>query len=208
MKLIYKLLNERYAKPAAQFMRIVCYVVIAFFILCLILSIMGRQTFRLQTSTDFYAKAIYAEENHNPSSRSFTVSVDDDIMVQTGEGDQISFMTHVALSVMYAVHIVPLMAAFWFLSRVFSNVARGQIFTDKNASYLLYHGLLQLAVALLVPVFKLLICGLANLISDNTITISTGSNILNTFIPSIVFIVAAYIIHHGIHLQDEVDHTL
>ena len=30
----------------------------------------------------------------------------------------------------------------------------------------------------------------------------------NMLIPSIAFIVAAYIIHYGVHLQDEVDHTL
>ena len=27
-------------------------------------------------------------------------------------------------------------------------------------------------------------------------------------LPGIAFIVAAYIIHYGVHLQDEVDHTL
>lgn len=31
---------------------------------------------------------------------------------------------------------------------------------------------------------------------------------LNSIVPSIAFIVAAYIIHYGISLQDEVDHTL
>ena len=31
---------------------------------------------------------------------------------------------------------------------------------------------------------------------------------LSALIPGIAFLVAAYIIHYGVHLQDEVDHTL
>lgn len=208
MKVVYNLLNERNAKVAAQIMRVVCYIVIAFFVLCLILSLMGRQSFRLQTNTAFYAKAIYAEDNHNPPSRSFTVSTYDDILVQTGVDDQITFMTHIVLSVMYVIHIVPLIIAFWFLSCVFSNVGKGQIFTEQNGRYLLYYGIIQLFVSLFVPLIKRFVCGLSNLISSNTITISTDSNWLNALIPSIAFIVAAYVIHYGIHLQDEVDHTL
>lgn len=33
-------------------------------------------------------------------------------------------------------------------------------------------------------------------------------NMLNRLFPGIAFLVAAYIIHYGIRLQDEVDHTL
>ena len=39
-------------------------------------------------------------------------------------------------------------------------------------------------------------------------SIATGQGVLNTVISGIAFIVAAYIIHYGVHLQDEVDHTL
>ena len=31
---------------------------------------------------------------------------------------------------------------------------------------------------------------------------------LTTLVPSIAVLVAAYILHYGVHLQDEVDHTL
>ena len=47
-----------------------------------------------------------------------------------------------------------------------------------------------------------------NLISVDSLSIGTGSTMLNDLIPSLAFIVAAYIIHYGISLQDEVDHTL
>ena len=109
---------------------------------------------------------------------------------------------------MYAVNAIPIIFAFWCFSRVFSNVRKGQIFTEQNASYLLYYGLLQCFVAVLVPFIKLLISWLTNLVSDGRLSISTGQTVINTLIPSIAFIVAAYIIHYGVHLQDEVDHTL
>ena len=179
-----------------------------FYILCLVLSFMGRQTFFLHTDTGTYERAIYTEENHAPHSRSMTVRMGDDIHVWTNDNDQIELTTHLGLSFMYAVHVVPLILAFWFLSRVFSNISKGEIFIEQNAAYLLYYGLLQLFVAILVPFLKLFICHCTNLISGSQISISTGQDMLNSIVPSIAFIVAAYIIHYGISLQDEVDHTL
>lgn len=207
MKLTSKLINERFAKSASRFMRFVCYAVMLMFVLCLGLSFMGRQSFTLSTNTDYYENAIYAEEDHDPHSRGLTVHLSDSIHVWSND-DQIDPVIQVGLSLMYAVNTIPLIFAFWFLSRVFGNISDGQIFTQENASYLLYYGVIQFSVALFVPFIKLLICYLTNLIADGRISIGTGSDMLNNLIPSIAFLVAAYIIHYGTHLQDEVDHTL
>ena len=208
MKFIQKLANERFARPAAQLMKFACYFVICFYVLCTVLSFMGRQSFFLHTKTGTYERAIYAEENHAAHSRSMTVSMGDDIHVWTNDDDQIDLTIQIGLSLMYAVHIVPMIFAYWFLSRVFSNINKGHIFTEKNSSYLLYYGMLQFSVAVFVPFIKLLICWLTNLISNGRMSISTGQAMFNMLIPSIAFIVAAYIIHYGVHLQNEVDHTL
>ena len=208
MKFIQKLANERFARPAAQLMKFACYFVICFYVLCTVLSFMGRQSFFLHTKTGTYERAIYAEENHAAHSRSMTVFTGDDIHVWTNDNDQIDLTIQIGLSLMYAVHIVPMIFAYWFLSRVFSNINNGHIFTEKNSSYLLYYGILQFSVAVFVPFIKLLICWLTNLISNGRMSISTGQAMFNMLIPSIAFIVAAYIIHYGVHLQDEVDHTL
>ena len=208
MKFIQKLANERFARPAAQLMKFACYFVICFYVLCTVLSFMGRQSFFLHTKTVTYERAIYAEENHAAHSRSMTVFTGDDIHVWTNDNDQIDLTIQIGLSLMYAVHIVPMIFAYWFLSRVFSNIYRGEIFIEKNASCLLYYGLLQLFVAVVVPFIKLFLCWLTNLVSDGLMSISTGQRMFNMLIPSIAFIVAAYIIHYGVHLQDEVDHTL
>jgi hypothetical protein len=109
---------------------------------------------------------------------------------------------------MYAINAIPLIISFWLLSRVLNNVSKGHIFTVKNASYLLYYGLIHITVAVLIPFVKLLIVYLANQFTSNIIYITVGQNLLNNLIPSIAFIVAAYIIHYGVHLQDEADHTL
>ena len=208
MKFIQKLANERFARHAARLMKFACYFVICFYVLCTVLSFMGRQTFLLHTKTGTFERAIYAEENHNSHSRSMTVHTSDDIHVWTNDNDRIDPTIQIGLSFMYAINMVPMIFAYWFLSRVFSNINKGEIFTEQNSSYLLYYGLLQFSVAVFVPFIKLLICWLINLVSNGRVSISTGQTMFNMLIPSIAFIVAAYIIHYGVHLQDEVDHTL
>ena len=128
MRILKRLVAPSIAKPASYFMKFACYFVILFYILCLVLSFMGRQTFFLHTDTGTYERAIYTEENHAPHSRSMTVRMGDDIHVWTNDNDQIELTTHLGLSFMYAVHVVPLILAFWFLSRVFSNISKGEIF--------------------------------------------------------------------------------
>ncbi len=184
------------------------YFLICFYILCTVLSFMGRQTFFLHTKTGTFERAIYAEENHNFHSRSMTVSMGDAIHVWTNENDQIDLSIQIGLSLMYAAHTIPMIFAYWFLSRVFSNINKGKIFTEQNSSYLLYYGVLQFSVAVFVPFIKLLICWLISFISNSQMSISTGQAMFPMLIPSIAFIVAAYILHYGVYLQDEVDHTL
>ena len=208
MKFVQKFLNESFAKSAAQFMQYICYLIMVFMVFCMVLICMGRQTFFLHTQTGTYEQAIYAEENHAPSSRSLTIHSGDDIHVWTNEEDEIDVLTQVGISLMYALQLIPLIFAYWTLSRVFSNVHKGEIFAESNVHYLLWYGVLQFSVGLFVPFLKLILCALTNLISSSRISISTGQDMLSAIVPSVAFILAAYIIHYGIHLQDEVDHTL
>lgn len=208
MKFVRRLTDGRFARPAAGFLNAACYVIMCFLILCTVVSFMGRLSFTLHTGAGTFEHAIYAEEQHTPHSRSLTVSMGDDIHVWTNSKGGIDPKIQIALSLMYAVHTLPMLLAFWFLSRVCTNISRGQIFTDANASGLLYYGLLQFFEAIFAPPIKLLLCWLTNLTADGRIDIATGTASLNMLISSVAFIVAAYIIHYGVHLQDEVDHTL
>ena len=208
MKFVQIFTNERFAKRAARFMECICYFTTCFFIFCTVLSFMGRQTFSLYTNTGRYENAIYAEEDHDPPSRGITVHTSDSIHVWVNDGNQIDLSIRIGISLIYAVSTVPMIFAFLFLARVFSNIQKEQIFTDQNSRYLLYYGLLQLSVSVFSPFIKLLLCWIVNQVSDCRIDISTGQNMFNSLVPSIAFIVAAYIIHYGVYLQDEVDHTL
>ena len=207
MKKTNRLLNEPFAKSVALFLTAICYVVMAFFAAGLVLSLMGRQTFALHTGTRTYPSAIYSEENRNWTSRGPAVGMRDKVTVIATDGE-VDLITQIGLSTMYATTAIPFIISFWLLSRVLRNISKGHIFTARNASYLLYYGLIHIAVAALAPFLKLFIVYLANQFTNNIISISVGQNLLNDLIPSIAFIVAAYIIHYGVHLQDEVDHTL
>ena len=158
MKLMKKLLTEPCARSASRFMQYACYVLLAFMLLCLILSCLGRQTFALHSSGEFYERAIFAEENHESRSRSLTVSSGDDVHVWTYEESEIDALTRGGLTVMYAVQLIPVMFAYWLLSRVFANVNKGRIFIEENARYLLGYSCLQVFTAVLVPFLKLFVC--------------------------------------------------
>lgn len=209
MKKVHRILNQRAATKTAGFMKAVCYIIMLFFALSLTLAFCGRLEYVLRVEGKTYERAIYAEENHNYTSRAFTVGSNDRInMATTSADEKIDLVSYIALVVMHSINIIPLMFAYWFLSKVFSNVAKGEIFVEKNAHYLLYYGLIQACVAVFVPFAKLLIIQVANALTTDHISIATGTNMINQLIPSIAFFVAAYIINYGVHLQDEVDHTL
>ena len=202
------LLNERFVRKAASFLQAACWLAICFFALVTVLACLGRQTFTLRTSTDVYEEAIYAEEDHAWTSRGFTVDSGSDIRVTANSDDGVDLATHIGLTLMFAAQALTGMAGYWLLSRVFANIAQGRIFVEQNARGLLGYGLLQIYAVFLLPFVKLLICNLANLVSDSQIAAWSVQIGPDKLFPSIAFLVAAYIIHYGITLQDEVDHTL
>ena len=208
MKMLKPLLNERFVRKAASFLQAACWLTICFFALVTVLACLGRQQFTLVTSTDVYEGAIYAERDQGWLSRSFTVTASDSIRVTADSDDGVDLATHIGLTLMFAAQALTGMAGYWLLSRVFANIAQGRIFVEQNARGLLGYGLLQIYAVFLLPFVKLLICNLANLVSDSQIAAWSVQIGPDKLFPSIAFLVAAYIIHYGIALQDEVDHTL
>ena len=208
MKMLKPLLNERFVRKAASFLQAACWLAICFFALVTVLACLGRQQFTLVTSTDVYEGAIYAERHQGWLSHSFTVTASDSIRVTADSDDGVDLATHIGLTLMFAAQALTGMAGYWLLSRVFANIAQGRIFVEQNARGLLGYGLLQIYTVFLLPFVKLLICNLANLVSDSQIAAWSVQIGPDKLFPSIAFLVAAYIIHYGITLQDEVDHTL
>lgn len=209
MKSIKFLLNQRFAAKIAKLMKIFCNIAIILFILMLVLCFLGRLQYILNVGSTTYQNAIYAEENHEFITRALTVNNSDSLRVSAAADDgTIELLTYIAIVCTYAISIIPLIFAFWFLSRMFDNVSKGDIFVEKNAHYLLYFGVIQGLTAVAAPFIKLLIVEIANVFVADRISLATGSNMISQLIPSVAFLVAAYIINYGVHLQDEVDHTL
>ncbi len=138
-KFASKLLNQQRAGSIAHVLRFVCYFVMAFYVFCLILSVLGRQSFTLHANGKSYDDAILAEENHDTDSHILTVSTTDSIHVAANQDGQIDPAIRIGLVLIYAVSVVPWILAFWLLGRVFTNVSDGLIFTEQNASYLSAH---------------------------------------------------------------------
>ena len=198
-----KLLSEPVAKKAAVFMTFICYFVMLFLAFGMVLSLLGRQTFILHTGGEVWDAAILAAQYSNWTwSGPFTGMACE---IRIFANDEIDIAARIGLSIAYAANAIPAIISFWFLARVFGNVAKGKIFTEQNALFILYFGLLRIAAAVFVPFANLGVIGLANRLSGNGIYIATGQDMFNSLIPNIAFIVAAYIIHYGVKLQGEAE---
>lgn len=210
MNILTKFKDKESLQNISRFLMTLCYLAIALFIGTLILSFMGRHSYHLQYGNSDYPNAIYAENNHDYSSRGLTVSVNDNNIRVYAHSDngKIELITYIGIVITSALSIIPMIFAFWFLAKLFSNVSRGNIFIRDNANYLLYYGIIRILLGVVIPFIKYLVITITDTISADSISINTGSDTMNLLITGITFIVASYIINCGINLQDEVDHTL
>ncbi len=61
--------------------------------------------------------------------------MDDDLRIRTqAEDGKIELVSYIAIVAIQAVGVLPLMIAFLFLSKVFANVAKGEIFVRDERS--------------------------------------------------------------------------
>ena len=209
MKMKHTFLNQEKAQSLAKLMQAILYLVIGFLVLVMILCMIGRLQYDLYSPGGDFENKIYAGDNKEYNIRMFTVYSNDNLRIHSlSSGGEIELGTYIALVLNHCIGIIPLIFAYYFLSKVFANVGKGNIFIHQNANYLLYYGLIKIVLAFVLPFIKQLIISISNALTSDIISISTGSDMLNNLIPNIAFLVASYIIHHGVNLQDEVDHTL
>lgn len=208
MNLVLKFSRERLIKAGCLLVQIACYFALAFYVFGLVLSVMGRQTFTVHTSTGTYDRVVYAQESYDGNAEGMTISTQDGIHITPNHEGKIDWITQMGLLLLYAVQMVPAAMAVWFLSRVCANVYKGEIFIGRNARYLSFYGAIQIFIALAVPFLKLIVCFAVNRMADSQMAISTGQNSMQTLVAGVGFLLAGYIIGYGVGLQDEVDHTL
>ncbi|MCL2409269.1 MAG: DUF2975 domain-containing protein [Oscillospiraceae bacterium] len=200
MERFNRLLNERPAKIVVKIMEYFCYFVTCAFALSV--AIILRQAFTFTLSGE-YGQILLA---YMSSPWVSGILPSETWLIFTN--GQFDIATRIGLFVMFAVGSIPQMIGFWVLGRVLGNVRKGSIFTDRNARYLLFFGLVRV-LAVVLPFILQLIVGIANSFSRfSEIQILMRARLFDNAVSGIAFIVAAYIIHYGIHLQDEADHTL
>ena len=175
MRILNRLIDKRFAISAARVSRFACYLLMLFMVFGLLLSLTGRQRFRLQTYEGSFETALCAQQDPSAGLNGPVVNMTDSVVIRSNAENRVDLISQVALFLLYACEVLPLLAAVWFLSRVFANVSHGEIFTEQNALFLLLYGLLQFFAAVFSPLLKLGICSLANLFSDSQMFISTVS---------------------------------
>lgn len=211
MSLIQKLANEKLAKKAAGFMKLVCWMLILMYIWCIFMAFIDSGS--ITYSSEDEQAAEYEAKQKNIQLRFLTIRqhwyIDILPREQIVEDHLIPEPIRTGMSWIFTVYAVPIVIGFYFLGRIFANIQKGMAFTEQNARYLLYYGLLQFVGAFVVPRINDFIVQYVNTISQSRLLFSMGDDgIINRLMPCAVYIVAAYIIHHGFNLQDEVDHTL
>lgn len=207
-----RIFSERTAKGTARVLSFWCALVIVFYGMALVMSAMGRMTFTLHGPDGQMKHAIWADMPYEAGtdfgSGSMRITLTDEIHAWADDGGLLSMAQKIGLVLIMAARVVPMMAAYGALGGVLNRVSRGEIFTDKNARGLMAYGVIRLVAAVAAPFAQLGICSVVTAMGAGELTILTGQGMMNELLPSLGFIVAAYIIHYGVHLQDEVDHTL
>ena len=97
MKLKQSVLEGAFISSGARALRVLCVLSMIFCVLCMALSVMGRQTFDLVTESGSYEDAIYAEKDHEPAMRGLTVSMSDQVHVRAGDPQHIQWTIQVGL---------------------------------------------------------------------------------------------------------------
>jgi|GEM_PF-846603 len=203
-----RVLTLKTAKSLAQVMSLFCGFIVFFVIVTILLAAVGRQTFTLHSPSGTFTHTFYAQKDRNAATNLLMVSLPDDVRITTDHTDEIDIVTVIGLLAALLVNHLPVLFSYLFLMRIFQNIGKGVFFVDANAKALLLYGLIQACAAVFGPFVKLFVIHVTDFLSANTVSIATGGQMLSQLTPAIAVIIAACILHYGIHLQDEVDHTL
>ena len=208
VKKIEDIVKGPQVKYGATFIGFVCYCLAVITCMTVVLTAAGKLNFIFYDKSGMPSSATFNEKNYDPSNGGFSMTMKDEVRIWANDENEIDAVTKIALVLVAAAGAVPSALAYFFLGKVFYNVAKGDAFTEKNSSELIKAGVLKLAAVVLAPFAKVLICFLSNLISTSRIQISAAMLRLGDVIMAAAIITAGYVIRRGAELQEEADHTL
>lgn len=174
-------------------MRCVCHVAMLVAVLSLVLCCMGQVTIILHRNSGYSESTIISEVDYRQYFGGIEIDSGDEVHVWANERDEVDLFARVGVVLMYGSLIVPELFAYWFLSKIFSNIQKGKLLIEQNANLLWTYGGIQFSVAFFVPYMKVLIALLTSMVSSNRISVFTNPN-LSFALSSVVLMVVAYII--------------
>lgn len=192
--------SEKNMKSVARLVTLVLFLLIILSVYVMVLSFAGYKVFTLSINGVTYTDAVFAGESYgnwwdNGLSGLVVIGTGSNIYVIAHEYLEIT--THIGLSLIHAVEAIPTIISLYFLMKVFYNFSKGIIFKIQNANYLFLSGIILFLIAIISPIFILLIGFVINLIGNNIFHVSTGQNMINTVFYSGLCIIASHIISSG-----------
>lgn len=200
--------SERNAQSIAILLQGICYFVTAVALAGAVLVVLGRVEMDITTPSGHYDRALLVEQDREATARFLFTRISEQDVYLTLKTETAGFFTRLCVALMGLVQAVPAGFCFFFLAGLFRNIAEGRVFVARNAAIFFRSGLILVIASLAGPVLEgLVLPWLINRFTEDRILLSLSVNYTALFF-GFVLLVAAYVFHYGIYLQDEVDHTV
>ena len=98
MRILNRFIDKRFAISAARVSRFACYLVMLFMVLGLLLSLAGRQRFRLQTYEGSFETALCAQQDPSAGLNGPVVNMADSVVIRSNAENRVDLISQVALS--------------------------------------------------------------------------------------------------------------
>lgn len=206
-----KLVSEKNAHWIAAFLQVICYFMVFFAVVSIVLILLGRVELSLTTPSGHYDNALFLEKDHSVTSRILLASlVNQNIFLNTvNSNGSVDFITWLGISLIGIIKVLPFGFCFFLFSKFFANISNGKVFVTRNANIMRTSGLVLIAASLLTRTLTdSLIPSMVNQLSANHLIVSSASADFTGLLLGAGLLVMAYVFHYGIYLQDEADHTL
>ena len=203
MEMMQKLLCRPIFQRAAAVLHRACYFIMLYFALCLLLAGLGRQVFILRTDTDIRWTMLGAQAGEDVTQSGFTIHPEDEIQIVVDAEGRVGPAVRIGMISLTALDTLPMIAAYWFLSRVLGDLGNGKGLTRCNASRLISYGLLYLFEGLLVPWLKRAVCTLVNFASAESMSVAITPMRLDSLILGLAALLLAAVFWYGERGQRE-----
>lgn len=200
------LLSDKNARRLITSLRVLCVLTFGFLCVFALLIVLGRVEVNLVLPTGTFERAPLLGRDSEVSRFLYATIGGHHIRVVALH--PVDWATRLGIALIGLLHVAPIAYCFFTLTRFFTNIGARQVFTSANANLLLRSGCVLASTALVFPLLSAyVIPPLVNLMSTNQLSIGVTFDLSRLFF-GIVLLVAAYIFHYGLYLQEEADATL